>query len=306
MNAPSDPNSPGTAEPRQPHTEQSARAAVGVPALIAAVAATVVGIVLIAVGSGSSAAVAIGVALIVVVLLAVPGFVVVQPNESRVLILFGRYIGTLRESGLWWVNPLTTFSRETVSLRVRNFQSERIKVNDLSGNPIEIAAVVVWRVTDTATAVFDVEDFRQFVVVQSETALRHLANQYPYDDYEQDATSLRGNTDEVRASLQAELHARLERAGIEILETRLTHLAYAPEIAEVMLRRQQAEAILAARRTMVQGAVTLVQMALAQLADSDLVEMDPERKAAMVSNLMIVLSGDHSPTPVINTGTLYT
>ena len=307
MDTPFDPDSPGPAEPRQPHIEQPARAVVGVPALIAAVAAIVVGIVLIAVGSGSSAALAIvGVALIVVVLLLAPGFVVVAPNESCVLILFGRYIGTLRVSGLWWVNPFTAFSRETISLRLRNFQSEKIKVNDLSGNPIEIAAVVVWRVTDTATAVFDVEDFGQFVVVQSETALRHLANQYPYDDYDLDATSLRGNTDEVRASLQAELHARLERAGIEILETRLTHLAYAPEIAEVMLRRQQAEAVLAARRTMVQGAVALVQMALAQLADSDLVEMDPERKAAMVSNLMVVLSGDHSPTPVINTGTLYT
>jgi regulator of protease activity HflC (stomatin/prohibitin superfamily) len=206
---------------------------------------------------------------------------------------------------MWWLSPFTVFSRPKVSLRVRNFQSERIKVNDLSGNPIEIAAVVVWRVTDTAKAVFDVEDYGQFVVVQSETAVRHLANQYPYDDYDHDVASLRGNTDEVRVSLQAELGSRLERAGIEILETRLTHLAYAPEIAEVMLRRQQAEAILAARRTMVQGAVGLVQMALAYFADSDLVELDPERKAAMVSNLMVVLSGDHSPTPVINTGTLY-
>ncbi len=296
----------GRAEPRQPHGETSAWAATGVPALIAAVVAVVVGAVLIVVGSGSSAAVVgVGVALIAVVVLLAPGFVAVQPNESAVLVLFGRYIGTVRDSGLWWVNPFTVFGRETISLRVRNFQSDRIKVNDSSGNPIEIAAVVVWQVTDTARAVFDVEDFRQFVIVQSETALRHLANQYPYDDYDVDAVSLRGNTDEVRSSLQAELQMRLERAGIEILETRLTHLAYAPEIAEVMLRRQQAEAILAARRTMVQGAVALVQMALAQLADSDLIEMDPERKAAMVSNLMVVLSGDHSPTPVINTGTLY-
>ncbi|MGH2896237.1 MAG: SPFH domain-containing protein [Solirubrobacteraceae bacterium] len=306
MSTPSDPGPPGPAQPRQPHSEQPASAVVGVPALIGAVVAIVVGIVLIAAGSGNSAALAIvGIVVIVGVLLLSPGFVVVQPNESSVLILFGRYIGTLRESGLWWVNPFTTFLRKTVSLRVRNFQSERIKVNDLSGNPIEIAAVVVWRVTDTAKAVFDVEDYGQYVVVQSETALRHLANQYPYDDYHQDATSLRGHTDEVRASLQGELQTRLKRAGIEILETRLTHLAYAPEIAEVMLRRQQAEAILAARRTMVQGAVALVQMALAQLADSDLIEMDPERKATMVSNLMVVLSGDHSPTPVINTGTLY-
>ncbi len=306
MSTPSSPGSPGPAEPRRPHAEQPARAVVGVPAFIAAIAATVVGVVLIIAGSaGSAGVVIVGIALIVATLLLAPGFVVVAPNESCVLILFGRYIGTLRQSGMWWVNPFTTFSRETISLRARNFQSERIKVNDLSGNPIEIAAVVVWQVTDTAMAVFDVEDFRQYVSVQSETALRHLASRYPYDDYDMDAASLRGNTDEVRASLQAELQSRLERAGIEILETRLTHLAYAPEIAEVMLRRQQAEAILAARRTMVQGAVALVQMALAQLADSDLIELDPERKATMVSNLMVVLSGDHSPTPVINTGTLY-
>jgi regulator of protease activity HflC (stomatin/prohibitin superfamily) len=198
------------------------------------------------------------------------------------------------------------FWRQRVSLRVRNFQSDRIKVNDASGNPIEIATVVVWRVVDTAKAVFDVADFEQFVTVQSETALRHLANEYPYDDYTQETLSLRGNTDEVRDGLQSELQLRLRTAGIEVLETRLTHLAYAPEIAEVMLRRQQAEAILAARKTMVQGAVGLVQTALAQLADSDLVELDPERKAAMVANLMVVLSGDHSPTPVINTGSLYT
>ncbi len=219
------------------------------------------------------------------------------------LILFGRYIGSATEAGWWWCNPFA--KKHKLSLRVRNFQSERIKVNDASGNPIEIAAVVVWRITDTAKAVFDVADYEQFVTVQSETSLRHLASEYPYDDYKPDTISLRGNADEVRNALQAELQARLELAGIEILETRLTHLAYAPEIAEVMLRRQQAEAILAARKTMVQGAVSLVQMALAQLADSDLVELDTERKATMVSNLMIVLSGDHSPTPVINTGSLY-
>jgi regulator of protease activity HflC (stomatin/prohibitin superfamily) len=277
-----------------------------VPVLSAVIAAAVAGVVLILIGSGSTTAlVTVGIALIVAAALVSPGLVAVQPNESNVVILFGRYVGTLRDSGLWWVNPFTVFDRQTISMRVRNFQSERIKVNDARGNPIEIAAVVVWRVTDTARAVFDVEDFLQFVVVQSETALRHLANQYPYDDYDEGMVSLRDHADEVRGGLEAELQSRLERAGIEILETRLTHLAYAPEIAEVMLRRQQAEAILAARRTMVQGAVALVQMALAQLADSDLVELDPERKAAMVSNLMIVLSGDHSPTPVINTGTLY-
>ena len=262
---------------------------------------------LIAIGLGilsEAARIAAGLVTVVIILLA-PGVVVVQPNESRVLILFGRYVGTITEARLWWTNPFTALDRERISLRVRNFQSERIKVNDASGNPIEIAAVVVWRVTDTARAVFDVEDFDRFVTVQSETALRHLANEYPYDDYSQQAISLRGNADEVRGALTAELQSRLHTAGIEVIETRLTHLAYAPEIAEVMLRRQQAEAIVAARKTMVQGAVGLVHMALAQLADSDLVELDPERKATMVANLMIVLSGDHSPTPVINTGSLY-
>jgi regulator of protease activity HflC (stomatin/prohibitin superfamily) len=246
----------------------------------------------------------IGIFLIVIFGAMLGGVFVVQPNESRVLTLFGRYDGSVIEPGMWWCNPFA--KRKKVSLRVRNFQSERIKVNDASGNPIEIAAVVVWRIVDTAKALFDVADHEQFVTVQSETSLRHLASEYPYDDYKPDTTSLRGNVDEVRNALQTELQARLQLAGIEILETRLTHLAYAPEIAHVMLRRQQAEAILAARRTMVQGAVSLVQMALAQLADSDLVELDTERKATMVSNLMIVLSGDHSPMPVMNTGSLYT
>ncbi len=285
-----------------------ANAIAGAPAAGAAMAGLAVAIALIAIGAGgtSSALTIVGVVILAVVVVLSLGFVVVQPNESRVLILFGRYTGTVTEAGLWWVNPFTVFWRQSISLRVRNFQTERIKVNDASGNPIEIAAVIVWRVTDTARAVFDVEDFGQFVVVQSEAAIRHLASQYPYDDYERGSTSLRGNADEVRVSLGAELQMRLETAGIEVLETRLTHLAYAPEIAEVMLRRQQAEAIVAARKTMVTGAVGLVQMALAQLADSDLTELDSERKAAMVANLMVVLSGDHSPSPVINTGSLYT
>jgi regulator of protease activity HflC (stomatin/prohibitin superfamily) len=295
---------PGAFSPRQAHEQRPAQAFACPPA--AAVAVAVLGLagVLLTFGVGGlgSGLRTVAAAVTVAVVVVGAGFVVVQPNESRVLIVFGRYVGTLTEARLWWVNPFTVFWRQRLSLRVRNFQSERIKVNDASGNPIEIAGVVVWRVIDTA----DVEDFEQFVTVQSETALRHLANQYPYDDYGQNTISLRGHADEVRDSLQTELQMRLRTAGIEVLETRLTHLAYAPEIAEVMLRRQQAEAILAARKTMVTGAVGLVQMALAQLADSDLVELDPERKAAMVANLMIVLSGDHSPTPVINTGSLYT
>ena len=289
---------------REAHEQVPAWVIPGLPTMVGVVGAMALGIVLAATAGNNGGLIFVAIIVIVVAGFAYGGFFVVQPNEARVLILFGRYIGSVTEAGWWWCNPFA--KKPKVSRRIRNFQSERIKVNDSSGNPIEIAAVVVWRVVDTARAVFDVADYEQFVTVQSETSLRHLASEYPYDDYKPDSTSLRGNADEVRGSLQAELQMRLQLAGIEILETRLTHLAYAPEIAEVMLRRQQAEAILAARKTMVQGAVSLVQMALAQLADSDLVELDPEHKATMVSNLMIVLSGDHSPTPVINTGSLYT
>jgi regulator of protease activity HflC (stomatin/prohibitin superfamily) len=289
------------------HRQRGARVVSGSQGVVVAVVVLALGAGLLIAGiAGGSGALTIAGAVVLALLgVGSRGFVVVQPNSSRVLILFGRYVGTVTEPGLWWVHPFTVFWRRTVSLRVRNFQSERIKVNDASGNPIEIAAVVVWRVIDTAKATFDVEDYEQFVVVQSETAVRHLASNYPYDDYDVSAVSLRGSADEVLQSLHAELQTRLQTAGIDVLETRLTHLAYAAEIAEVMLRRQQAEAILAARKKMVAGAVGIVQMALAQLADSDLVELDPERKAAMVSNLMVVLSGDHAPTPVLNTGTLY-
>jgi regulator of protease activity HflC (stomatin/prohibitin superfamily) len=285
----------------QAHEQRAATVIPGLPASIIGWVVCGGAIGLLFAGNWATLA---GIVLIVIFAPLLGGVFVVQPNEARVLILFGRYVGSVTEEGLWCANPFNR--RKKLSLRVRNFQSERIKVNDASGNPIEIAAVIVWRITDTAKAMFDVDDYEQFVTVQSETSLRHVAGEYPYDDYRSDTISLRGNVDEVRNTLQAELQERLQLAGIEILETRLTHLAYAPEIAEVMLRRQQAEAILAARKTMVQGAVSLVQMALAQLADSDLVELDPERKAAMVSNLMIVLSGDHSPSPVINTGSLYT
>jgi regulator of protease activity HflC (stomatin/prohibitin superfamily) len=290
------------------HRQTSARTVPGfrAGAAVAGIAALGVGLLIAGLTAATPGLTIAGAIVLALWAIALRGFVVVQPNSSRVLILFGRYVGTVIEAGLWWVNPFTAFWRRTVSLRVRNFQSERIKVNDASGNPIEIAAVVVWRVADTAKAIFDVQDYEQFVVVQSETAVRHLASRYPYDDYDEAGVTLRGNGDDVLESLHAELQSRLEDAGIEVLETRLTHLAYAPEIAEVMLRRQQAEAILAARKKMVAGAVGIVQMALAQLADSDLVELDPERKAAMVSNLMVVLSGDHAPTPVLNTGSLYT
>ena len=299
-------NAPAPA--RRVHEQQRARAVAGATAVAGFGMLGIVGLVLLIgglVGSSAAPVIAGGIVIVLVGLL-LGGFVVVQPNSSRVLVLFGRYIGTISDPGLWWVNPFTIFWRQAVSLRVRNFQSDRIKVNDASGNPIEIAAVVVWRVTDTAKASFDVENYEQFVVVQSETAVRHLASRFPYDDYDEARLSLRSGADEVGQSLHDELQTRLQAAGIDVLETRLTHLAYAAEIAEVMLRRQQAEAILAARRKMVAGAVGIVQMAVAQLADSDLFDLDPERKAAMVSNLMVVLSGDHAPTPVLNTGSLYT
>ena len=205
------------------------------------------------------------------------GFYVVQPNQAKVLTLFGRYVGTERRNGVYWTNPLTI--RKTVSLRIRNFASERLKVNDQMGNPIEIAAVIVWRVVDTARATFDVEDYTQFVAIQSETALRHLASGYPYDNYAEDGLSLRGNADEVADALRRELAARLQHAGVEVLEARLSHLAYSPEIAGAMLQRQQASAIIAARQQIVQGAVGMVEMALREMSDQNIVQLDEERKA---------------------------
>jgi regulator of protease activity HflC (stomatin/prohibitin superfamily) len=286
-----------------PYVQTEARAWPGVTMIPVVAAVLAAGIVLIVLGTGTRAA---GIVVVFAGWCGLMGFIVVQPNESRVLIVFGRYTGTVLHAGLWWVNPLTRFWRRKVSLRIGNFQGAKLKVNDSSGNPVEIAAVVVWRVFDTAKAVFEVQDYEQFVVVQSEAAVRHLAAQFPYDDYAEGAISLRRNTDLVLEALQVELQQRLRQAGLAVLETRLTHLAYASEVAEVMLRRQQAEALVAARRTMVEGAVGMVEMALDRLAEREIVELDPERKAAMVSNLMVVLTGDHSAAPVINAGSLYT
>jgi regulator of protease activity HflC (stomatin/prohibitin superfamily) len=283
--------------------ERRARAVNGWPVVAGVVVALAAGGLLI--WNLTVASIVAGALVVILAILACAGFFVVQPNEAAVLILFGRYIGTADGPGLWFANPFTIFWRRSISRRVRNFQSERSKVNDAAGSPIELAAVVVWRVVETAKAVFDVEDFEQFVVVQSETAIRHLASLYPYDDFEQGAPSLRGNADDVSRALHAELQLRLAAAGIEVIESRLTHLAYAPEIAEAMLRRQQASAIVAARRTIVQGAVGLVDMALDQISENGIVELDEERKAAMVSNLMVVLTGDRAPTPIINAGSLY-
>jgi len=231
------------------------------------------------------------------------GLTVVNPNQARVVLLFGKYKGTLKEEGFWFVNPLT--ARRKVSLRVRNFETSRLKVNDLDGNPIEIAAVVVWRVVDTAEAIFNVDDYEQFVHVQSEAAVRNLATSYPYDAHQPGQLSLRIYAGEINERLKAEVQDRLARAGIETIEARISHLAYAPEIANAMLRRQQASAIIAARQKIVEGAVGMVEMALDLLSQKHVVELDEERKAAMVSNLLVVLCGDQNAQPVVNAGTLY-
>ena len=235
-----------------------------------------------------------------------PGHYLVQPNEALVLILFGRYRGTVTESGWHWTaNPFTKAESRKISKRVHNFTTAVSKVNDAEGNPIEIAAVVVWRVVDTARAVFDVDDYEDYVIVQSETAIRHLGTQYPYDDFEGDRVSLRADPDTVATTLHDELQQRLGDAGVEVVETRLTHLAYATEIAEAMLRRQQAAAVVAARRTIVEGAVGMVEDALQLLREGGIVELDEERKATMVSNLLVVLTSEQQTTPIVNAGSLY-
>lgn len=231
------------------------------------------------------------------------GFTVIQPNDSRVLILFGKYIGTIRDSGFYWVNPFT--EKKKVSLRIHNFNSEKIKVNDLHGNPIEIAAVIVWRVVDSARAIFDVQNYEEFVAIQSETAIRGLASDYAYDASEDEKHSLRGNTQEISEELKKQVQTRLQIAGVEIIESRISHLAYAPEIAQAMLRRQQAQAVVAARTKIVEGAVGMVEMALKALSEQHIVDLDEEKKATMVNNLMVALVSEVQAQPVINTGTLY-
>jgi len=231
------------------------------------------------------------------------GLTVVNPNEAKVIQLFGVYKGSIKEQGFWWVNPLST--RRRVSLRIRNFESGKLKVNDHDGNPIEIAAVVVWRVVETAEAMFQVDDYEHFVHVQSESALRNLATRYPYDAHEADQMSLRMSVIEIAQRLRDEIQERLSKAGVEVIESRITHLAYAPEIASAMLRRQQASAIIAARQKIVEGAVGMVEMALDQLSEKEVVTLDEERKASMVSNLLVVLCSDRDAQPIVNAGTLY-
>jgi regulator of protease activity HflC (stomatin/prohibitin superfamily) len=241
--------------------------------------------------------------LLVLAVLIAPGLVVVEPNGSSVLLLAGRYHGTIKESGFKWVNPF--YSKRPISLRIRTLNGDKLKVNDLAGNPVEIAAIVVWKVKDTFEASFEVDNYVQYVTLQSETAVRHLASLYPYDAEGEEILSLRRNAEEVSAALQKELQERLQRAGVEVLEARLSHLAYAPEIASAMLRRQQAAAIIAARQKIVEGAVGMVEMALDRLEEYKKLTLDDERKAAMVSNLLVVLCSEHAAQPVLNTGTLY-
>ena len=237
-----------------------------------------------------------------IIIISLVGLITVQPNDSRVIIFFGNYSGTVRDTGFWWINPFTI--KRKVSLRIRNFNSDKIKVNDLRGNPIEIAAVIVWKVTDTSRAVFDVENYEEFVAIQSETAIRSLTSEYPYDG-DEDKASLRGSPQEIAENLQKQVQSRLDIAGVDVIEARISHLAYAQEIAQAMLRRQQAEAIVAARQKIVEGAVGMVESALTALSQQNIVRLDEEKKATMVNNLMVALVSERETQPVINTGTLY-
>ena len=262
-------------------------------------------LVALVVGRAPWQLIALDVLAIAVIGICFGGFLIVSPNEAQVLQLFGNYAGTVNRPGFWWTNPFT-LPRRKVSQRVRNFESSHLKVNDHDGNPIEIASIVVWRVTDTAAAVFMVDNYENFVKVQTEAAVRNLATSYAYDSHQDDRLSLRTASDEITGRLRSEVQDRLAKAGIEVIEARLSHLAYAPEIAQAMLRRQQASAVVAARARIVEGAVGMVEMALEELSKRSVVELDEERKAAMVSNLLVVLCSEQNTQPVVNTGSLYT
>lgn len=288
--------------------ERKAFSLPGIPVVLVLILAAIVAFVLMGGGGIRQATtppqnIAGFVVAIVLIAFLAKGLFQVQPNQGIVLQLFGSYAGTVREAGLRWANPFC--SRRPISLRVRNFESSKLKVNDSDGNPIEIAAVVVWQVVDTAEAVFQVDDYENFVRIQSESALRQMAQSYPYDAHDNGTPSLRSHGDVVNAHLRDEIQTRIGKAGVEVIEARISHLAYAQEIAQAMLQRQQAGAIVAARERIVEGAVSMVEMALAELGKRGVVELDNERRAAMVSNLLVVLCGDRSTQPVVNAGTLY-
>ncbi|WP_328468601.1 SPFH domain-containing protein [Streptomyces sp. NBC_00448] len=297
--------------PEMPAPRVSERRAAGMPGLPFLLIALLViagGVALTVVGArtGGGTAVAlvtVGIVVAVVAFVLLFGLTQVAPGQARVCQLFGRYQGTIRQDGLRWVNPFT--SRRRVSTRLRNQETAVLKVNDAYGNPIELAAVVVWQVKDTAQAVFEVDDFVRFVSIQTDTAVRHIATRYPYDSHDTDGLSLRENSEEITERLSTEIAARVASAGVRIIESRFTHLAYAAEIASAMLQRQQAGAIVAARQTIVDGAVGMVESALSRIAEQDIVILDEERKASMVSNLLVVLCGERAAQPVLNTGTLY-
>ncbi|MFE1150981.1 SPFH domain-containing protein [Streptomyces albidoflavus] len=307
---PADDSTPDLPAMPQPSVREfKAHSIGGAMALLLGLLGLIAGAALVALGAAAesngakAALIIVGILVGIGAFLAMCGLNMVAPGEARVVQLFGRYRGTIRTDGLRWVNPLTT--REKISTRVRNHETAVLKVNDAYGNPIELAAVVVWKVEDTARAVFEVDDFLEFVSTQTEAAVRHIAIEYPYDAHDEGGLSLRGNAEEITEKLAVELHARVEAAGVKIVESRFTHLAYAPEIASAMLQRQQAGAVVAARRLIVEGAVGMVEQALSRIQEDDIVELDSDRKAAMVSNLMVVLCGDRSAQPVVNTGTLY-
>ena len=296
--------------------ERTARSLPGIPVLLALLAASLAYVVviilyiaevLVPAGDNLDLGTLAQIGLLALVGVAIGigygGLTPVNPNEARALVLFGHYHGSLRSQGFHWVNPFTR--RPRISVRVRNFETSKLKVNDHDGNPIEIAAVVVWKVTDTAEALFEVDDFENFVNVQAESALRNLATSHPYDAHDDEKTSLRANQAEVSDQLRQEIQDRLEKAGVTVIEARISHLAYAPEIANAMLRRQQANAVIAARTRIVEGAVGMVEMALEQLSSKGVVQLDEERKAQMVSNLLVVLCSEHEAQPVLNAGTLY-
>ncbi|HLS84448.1 MAG TPA: SPFH domain-containing protein [Arenimonas sp.] len=285
--------------------EQSLRSIPGIPMLLALILAVLAGAWAFFAGIAGTHVIAITAGLVVAVLafFLMCGLYMVEPNQAAVLSLFGKYVGTVKEQGLRWNNPF--YSARKLSLRVRNFESGKLKVNELDGSPIEIAAVVVWQVVDSAEAVFNVDDYESFVHIQSEAALRAMASSYPYDQHEDGGTALRSHAAEISGHLTTEIQERLAQAGVNVLEARISHLAYAPEIAQAMLQRQQASAIIAARTRIVEGAVSMVEMALSQLSDRHVVELDPERRAHMVSNLLVVLCGERGTQPVLNTGSLY-
>jgi len=285
--------------------ERETVAVPGLPVLVGSIALIVLsGYQIVQAARDASASMVVGWSLaLVAAILILAGLFVVNPNEGKVLQFFGSYVGTVKRAGLRWANPL--YTKKRISQRVRNFESARLKVNDNEGNPIEIASVVVWRVVDTAEAVFEVDDYNNYVKVQTESALRNLATSYTYDSHDDVQISLRGHTTTVADHLKKEIQDRLARAGVEVMEARISHLAYAPEIAHAMLQRQQAGAIIAARQRIVEGAVGMVEMALQLLSEKSIVALDEERKAAMVSNLLVVLCGDRNTQPVINTGTIY-